>query len=112
MRGADTVSRLGGDEFTILIEELDHPDDAAKLAEDITQLIEQTIELPNGSEVAVGCSIGIALYPEHGNSMAELLQQADAALYRAKAEGRGRYQFFTERLTQEARQRIALETRL
>ena len=112
IRGADTVSRLGGDEFTILIEELDHPDDAAKLAEDITQLIEQTIELPNGSEVAVGCSIGIALYPEHGNSMAELLQQADAALYRAKAEGRGRYQFFTERLTQEARQRIALETRL
>ncbi len=112
VRGTDTVSRLGGDEFTILIENLAHPDDAAKLAEDIAQLVEENIELPNGSEVAVGCSIGIALYPEHGSSMEELLQQADAALYRAKAEGRGHYQFFTERLTQEARQRIALETRL
>ncbi|WP_415033412.1 EAL domain-containing protein [Azonexus sp.] len=112
VRGTDTVCRLGGDEFTVLVENLEHPDDAAKLAEDIAQLIEQNVTLPNGSEVAVGCSIGIALYPEHGDNMEELLQQADAALYRAKAEGRGHYQFYTERLTQEARQRIALETRL
>ncbi|MDR3393371.1 MAG: EAL domain-containing protein [Parasulfuritortus sp.] len=111
-RGVDTVSRLGGDEFTILLEDLEQPDDAARLAQDIIILLGQPVLLPNKHEVSVGASIGIALFPDHGSTEAELLQQADAALYQAKAEGRGRYQFFTNDLTLAARQRIALEMRL
>jgi diguanylate cyclase (GGDEF)-like protein/PAS domain S-box-containing protein len=112
VRGVDTVSRLGGDEFTILLEGIAHPEDAGRLAQDIVALLGETIVLPNKSEVSTGASIGIALFPEHGSTEEELLQQADAALYQAKAEGRGRYQFFTNELTLAARQRIALETRL
>jgi diguanylate cyclase (GGDEF)-like protein/PAS domain S-box-containing protein len=112
VRGVDTVSRLGGDEFTILLEGLDHPEDAARLAQDIVILLGQPVMLPNNHEVSVGASIGIALFPDHGSTEEELLQQADAALYQAKAEGRGRYQFFTNDLTRAARQRIALEMRL
>jgi diguanylate cyclase (GGDEF)-like protein/PAS domain S-box-containing protein len=112
VRGTDTVSRLGGDEFTILIEELDHPEDAARLAQGVINLLSQTVTLPNDSEVNIGASIGIALFPEHGQDEQELLQQADAALYQAKAEGRGHYRFFTNDLTLAARQRIALEMRL
>jgi diguanylate cyclase (GGDEF)-like protein len=111
-RGVDTVSRLGGDEFTILLEDLEQPDNAARLAQDIVLLLGQPVLLPNKHEVSVGASIGIALFPDHGSTEEELLQQADAALYQAKAEGRGRYQFFTNDLTLAARQRIALEMRL
>ena len=69
-------------------------------------------QLANGAEVRIGASIGISLFPQHGNSPAELLQQADAALYQAKAEGRGRFTYFSESLTHAARERIELEARL
>ncbi|BCB27709.1 hypothetical protein SKTS_25950 [Sulfurimicrobium lacus] len=112
LRNADTISRLGGDEFTVLLEDLGHPQDAARVSDELIAAMNEPFVLSNGIEVRVGTSIGIALYPDHGGTEQELLQQADAALYRAKAEGRGRFKYFSEELTRGARERIALEARL
>jgi EAL domain-containing protein (putative c-di-GMP-specific phosphodiesterase class I) len=68
--------------------------------------------LSNGAEVRIGVSIGISLFPEHGDTSEELLQHADAALYRAKDEGRGNFKYFSEDLTEAAKRRINLEALL
>ncbi len=112
VRNADTVSRLGGDEFTVLIENIENPAEAARIAGDLIAELSEPFRLPNGNEVVLGASVGIALYPEHGEGEESLLQGADAALYQAKSEGRGHYRFFSDELTQAARERIELETRL
>jgi len=112
LRGADSTSRLGGDEFTVVLEDLHDPQDAAWVANDLLRLVREPFQLATAGEVSVGTSIGIALYPEHGSTEQELLQQADAALYRAKADGRSRFRFFSEELTREARERIQLEASL
>jgi diguanylate cyclase (GGDEF)-like protein/PAS domain S-box-containing protein len=112
VRNADTVSRLGGDEFTVLLEHIESPDEAAHVAQSLIEVLSEPFHLPNGSEIVVGATIGIALFPEHGDSEDALLQGADAALYQAKAEGRGCYRFFSDALTQAARERIVMETRL
>ncbi|WP_131110592.1 EAL domain-containing protein [Sulfuricystis thermophila] len=112
VRSADTVSRLGGDEFTVLLENIENPAEAARVADDLIRELSEPFCLPNGNEVVVGATVGIAIYPEHGASEEALLQGADAALYQAKSEGRGRYRFFSDALTQAARERIELEARL
>lgn len=112
LRGVDTVTRLGGDEFALLLEDLSHPQDAAQVAIDIIQALSDPWRLSNAVEVRIGVSIGISLFPEHGNSSEELLQHADAALYRAKAEGRGNFKYFSEEMTHAAMRRISLESQL
>ncbi|MBS1155374.1 MAG: diguanylate cyclase/phosphodiesterase with sensor(s) [Proteobacteria bacterium] len=112
LRGADTLARLGGDEFTVLLEEIARSDDAGRVADEILAELTTPWPLPNGAEVRIAASIGIALYPGQAQTAEELLQQADAAMYRAKMEGRGRYQYFSEDLTHTARARIELESRL
>ena len=112
MRRADTVCRLGGDEFTVLLEDIVDDSEAAVVAEDLIRDLSEPYQLPNGAEVTLGASVGIALYPDHGDSEEVLLQGADAALYQAKAEGRGRYRYFSDAMTAAVRDRVALETRL
>lgn len=112
LRGVDTVARLGGDEFAVLLEDLSQIQDAAMVAADIIEALSDPWRLSNGAEVRIGVSIGISLYPDHGQSSEELLQHADAALYRAKDEGRGNFKFFTEELTEVAIRRINLESML
>jgi diguanylate cyclase (GGDEF)-like protein/PAS domain S-box-containing protein len=112
VRNADTVSRLGGDEFTVLLEDTENPDEAARVAEDLIRVLDEPFELPNGNEVVLGATIGIAIFPDHGETEEALLQGADAALYQAKTEGGRHYRFFSDSLTQAARERIALEARL
>lgn len=112
LRGIDTVTRLGGDEFAVLLEDLSHPQDAALVAAEIIESLGETWRLSNGVEVRIGVSIGISLLPEHGKTSEELLQHADAALYRAKADGRGNFKYFSEDLTQAALRRINLESLL
>lgn len=112
LRNADTVSRLGGDEFTVLLENIDDPSEAARLAADLIHLLSEPFHLPNDNEVVVGATIGIALFPDHGVHEEALLQGADAALYQAKSEGRGRYRYFSDGMTLAARERIAMEARL
>lgn len=112
IRTSDTICRLGGDEFTVLVE--GNPDISAidHMAEEILQLLTVPFHLPNGRDVIVGASIGISLYPEHGDTPEDLLQQADAAMYRAKANGRSCFRYFSDELTQAAERRIDLEVRL
>lgn len=112
VRTSDTICRLGGDEFTVLIEGNPALHDVEHLSEDILQLLKDPFHLPNGREVIISASIGISLYPEHGQTPKELLQQADAAMYRAKAHGRSCFRYFSDELTRAAEQRLDLEVRL
>lgn len=108
MRSSDLVSRLGGDEFIVLLEELEQPEHVPLIAEDIIALLQQPFRLDNGIELQSGVSIGIALFPDHGQSAMELLQQADSALYQAKQQGRGRFAYFRDDMTEKALERINL----
>ena len=112
VREADSVCRMGGDEFAILLDGIHRPEDAGKVAYSIITALSKTWTLSNGCNVAIGASIGISIYPTQSEDAEALLQHADAALYRAKAEGRGRFQYFTEELTRDARKRLDLEARL
>jgi diguanylate cyclase (GGDEF)-like protein/PAS domain S-box-containing protein len=108
MRSSDLVARLGGDEFIILLEEFEQPEHVPLIAEDIISLLQQPFRLDNGIELQSGVSIGIALFPNHGQSAMELLQQADAALYQAKQQGRGRFAYYRDDMTEKALERINL----
>ena len=109
---ADTLARLGGDEFAILLEAIVDPQDAARVAERLIEVLGETTRLPDGTEVRIGASIGISVYAGQDEDAGEMLRQADAALYRAKAGGRSRFDFYTEDLTHSARQRVETERRL
>ncbi|EGV17793.1 bifunctional diguanylate cyclase/phosphodiesterase [Thiocapsa marina] len=109
---ADTLARLGGDEFAILLEDLPDPQAAARAAERLIAAVGESAVLPGGVEVRIGASIGISLCEGPGLNAGEMLRQADAALYRAKAGGRSRFDFYTEDLTHSARQRVETERRL
>ena len=112
IRDVDTVARLGGDEFVILLEDITHIDDAARVAEFIVNDLNQPFTLAQSDNVQIGASIGISLFPEHGNDPELLIDNADTALYHAKDAGRGCYAYFSEQLTIAVRTRIELEIRL
>ncbi len=112
LRGIDTISRLGGDEFALLLANITNPVDAERVAREIIEMLSEPCRLENGAEVRIGVSIGISLYPDHGVTPEELLQHADAALYRSKADGRGCIRYFSDELTTAARARIELDARL
>jgi len=112
LRGADTLARLGGDEFIVLLEGVTHDTDVARVAGEIIAVFDRAWTVANGAQVRIGTSVGISLYPSHGQSAAELLQQADTALYLAKAEGRGCFRYFSDHLTTAVRDRIAMEAGL
>lgn len=108
----DTLGRLGGDEFLVIMENLASPEDAGVLAHRIIGLVEQPIVVSSGHEVASSASVGISIYPDDGDSVTQLLQHADAALYRAKDQGRGMAQFYLSELTSAANERLELELQL
>ena len=89
-RGADVAGRVGGDEFMIFVQDVD-AEEAAQLAERISA---QVGELPNLPDVTL--SIGIALFPTHGKTFAELYRAADTALYRSKKGGKATYHVYAE----------------
>jgi diguanylate cyclase (GGDEF)-like protein/PAS domain S-box-containing protein len=111
VRGSDTVSRLGGDEFTVILEELDDGDQAVEVAAKLLAQSEHPYRL-GSSEVYVSPSIGIAIHPEDGASVDELLMNADAAMYRAKDNGRRTFQFFTPEISTRAQERLTLHNEL
>lgn len=111
LRNTDTVARLGGDEFVVLLANITRKEDAARVAEILVEDIARPFSLSQG-EVQIGTSIGISLYPEHGDLPEILMDNADVALYQAKNNGRGCYAYFTENLTLATRQRLQLETKL
>jgi len=112
LRAEDTLARLSADEFALLIESLQRPDDAAQVAQTVIELMREPITTDAGGELYVGASIGIGLYPGDGHGAAELLRNADAAMYLAKQHGRNTYRFYTESLTAVAQKRLALEAKL
>ena len=112
LRDVDMVARLGGDEFIVLLEDITHLDDAARVAEIIITDLSRPFKLIQSDDVRIGVSIGISLYPQHGNNSEKLLDYADIALYHAKENGRGCFAYFSKDLTIAACERIALEARL
>lgn len=84
VRKSDTVARIGGDEFAVLLPSIATPQDAGNVAEKIRSALNRPFITPKGVTLAISCSIGIALYPEHGDKEGDLLHAADEAMYRAK----------------------------
>ena len=111
LRKSDTLARLGGDEFAIIQAGLEHPDSAGGLAQRVIDALAEPFQL-DGHDVAIGSSVGIALYPDDQSDPDLLLRNADLALYRAKAEGRGIYRFFEEGMNVRLQQRKMLEADL
>ena len=104
----NSVYRLGGDEFSIIIENTNDLHTITSLAKDILKLIALPLRLKN-QEIVLYSSIGIVLYPEDGATPAELLKNADTAMYHAKDRGGNRYQFFSDSMNKEAVQRLKIE---
>ncbi len=102
------VARLGGDEFAVLLESVSTPNDAGAVAERLIEALSVPFEFA-GTEMTVGTSVGIVLYPGDGQSAEELLRNADLALYRAKADGRGTHHFFEPEMDRQAQKRRGLE---
>ena len=88
MRETDTLARIGGDEFDVLLEGDSAPQDALKVAEKIRLLLNEPFELGEKITASIGCSIGLSIYPDHGTDQTSLQEHADEAMYRAKASGR------------------------
>ncbi len=92
VRSSDTVARIGGDEFTVILSGIHSPAAAARVARKIVSALSSPFNV-QGRTIRVGCSLGIALFPHHGSDAERLMRSADLAMYRAKDQGRGEYQF-------------------
>ena len=111
VRETDTVTRLGGDEFTIVLPQIKTARDSESVAQHIIESMAPPFVVA-GKEEFLNASIGIALYPADGITAEELLRNADTAMYRAKEGGRGRYVYFEERMNVAALARVSLEREL
>ncbi len=101
------IGRMGGDEFMVLLDEIDDPSEARLLGQQLRRLLNKTIDV-DGLKLDCGASIGTAVYPDDGASAEELMRNADLALYAAKAEGRGRCRHFIPSLAEGLNRRLAL----
>ncbi|MGB2739126.1 MAG: EAL domain-containing protein [Cognaticolwellia sp.] len=111
LRAEDTLARIGGDEFVVLLENFSNANVLAGIAQKLIDLVQQPFAL-NNNVVSIGASIGISLYPEDAEDSEDLFRNADVAMYHAKQLGRNNYQFFTEHMNKEAKERLAKETNL
>jgi diguanylate cyclase (GGDEF)-like protein/PAS domain S-box-containing protein len=111
LRERDTVARLGGDEFAILQADVRQPEEVSVLAERLLAVVSEPYEL-DGHLVSVGASIGIALAPGDGEDADRLLKNADMALYRSKADGKGLFRFFETEMDARVQTRRRLEVGL
>ncbi len=107
----DALARLGGDEFAIIVEDLRHGQDASLLANKIVKLLAQPITIDE-HVLYISSSIGISIYPNDGISSGNLIKYADAAMYKAKDEGRNNFQYYSSEMTELAFERVVMDTSL
>jgi predicted signal transduction protein with EAL and GGDEF domain len=113
LRSHDMIARLGGDEFVVVLDDVSETKHLSKIVEAIISNVEQPIIINNiNAEVNISTSIGISLYPEHGDNALDLIRYADVALYQAKTRGRGSVNYYSETLSQQARKRFQMEASL
>jgi diguanylate cyclase (GGDEF)-like protein/PAS domain S-box-containing protein len=110
-RSSDTVARIGGDEFVVLLGNLDRPETARHVAQKVLDALSEPVTL-DGHELKVTPSVGICAYPHDGKDVETLMRNADTAMYHAKQMGRNNYQFFTQAMNDAAQQRLSLENDL
>ena len=108
LRKGDTLSRFGGDEFTLLLPSVHGQEDASQIARKLIKTLKAPFVLGE-HEVFVGVSIGISIYPEAGDTMEQLIQNADIAMYNVKARGKDSYRFFSESMSIDSTNRLHLE---
>ena len=111
IRRTDSVARIGGDEFTVLLEKINSTNDTVMVAQKIIDVITEPFNI-DGQQLRVGSSIGIAVYPEAGTDAKTLLKHADMAMYEAKAMQGSTYRFFTDQMNNEALDQGRLELEL
>ena len=108
LRVVDTICRMGGDEFVVVLPEIKRAADAANVAAKILETVAQPFTV-EGHELHITPSVGISVFPDDGRDTESLIRNADAAMYHAKESGRANYQFFTEQMNLAASRRLALE---
>lgn len=106
-----TVARLGGDEFVIVIEEVASEDDLSSFVSQIIEAVEMPISLAE-EVLRISCSIGVAFYPEDASEPAELIKQADVAMYSAKKDALSGFTYFTSDMNEKAKVRLQLENKV
>ena len=111
IRSGDTVGRLGGDEFILLLGGLTNATDARPIVDTLLECFRNTFKLDN-RELVLTASIGIALYPDDGETPSALLRNADSAMYHAKKQGRNTYSYFTDAMNREVSRRLLLEEQM
>ncbi len=111
VRRSDLLARLGGDEFAVVLDDVRSDDEVLQLTQRLVEVLNKPAEI-RGRTVPLGASIGVALIPEHGQTIDEVLGNADLALYAAKERGRGRFEVFAPWLGQRSRRVVQLETAL
>ncbi|NQD37190.1 EAL domain-containing protein [Permianibacter sp. IMCC34836] len=111
LRETTTLARFGGDEFILVMPELDSPNSARVLAQRILKVLQHPFHI-HGRELFISASIGITICPDDGETTQILLQNADAAMYRSKEQGKNAFSFFTPEMNRLAAQRLTLETQL
>jgi diguanylate cyclase (GGDEF)-like protein/PAS domain S-box-containing protein len=110
-RESDTISRQGGDEFILLLNDIPDQETVERIASEILGLLAEPVDI-NGHALNASCSIGVAIYPEDGADFDSLLQMADTAMYNAKDAGRNTYRFFDEQMNLQAHEHLLLQNRL
>ncbi|MGD9730646.1 MAG: EAL domain-containing protein [Desulfamplus sp.] len=111
VRDTDTVCRYGGDEFVILLSEIEHPQDAAQVCETLLTAFTEPHFIDN-HEIYISFSIGISIHPDDGMNADAVMQNADTAMYHAKENGRNRYQFFIADMNTQALHRLFVQNSL
>lgn len=111
LRKQDTIARMGGDEFIILIPGLTDTDHTARLAQKILDAVTPVLKIGD-NELYIGCSIGISIFPDDGMEIKTLLKNSDLAMYRAKEKGRNTFELYTPSMNFKAMERLAVEKNL
>ncbi|HVY04771.1 MAG TPA: EAL domain-containing protein [Burkholderiales bacterium] len=111
VRETDTVCRHAGDEYLIVLSALREPTEAGLVAEKVVHTFDEAFDLES-HEVRISASVGISVYPDDGQTMEDLIRNADAAMYHSKKSGRNRFEFFTQELNAPVAERLVLANQL